>query len=137
MGAKAEQADSRIRFAQVGGRGVETLLGAQVRPGSGVVVLQNGVGRKMKIGGTVGAESGHMAQELDGLQFAAELEFENVADGKIIGRRESQRLQRGVVQVGIGSREAANGETHGRRQSHSSGDANSWSAARRREDRSP
>ncbi len=43
-----------------------------------------------------------MAKELDGLQFAAELEFENVTDGKIVGRGERWRLQRGGVQIGIG-----------------------------------
>ena len=34
-----------------------------------------------------------MAQELDGLKLAAELQFQNVADGKLVARGKSQRLQ--------------------------------------------
>ena len=73
-----------------------------------------------------------MAQELDGLQFAAELEFQDVANGKVVACRESQRLQRGIVQVGIGRRKTANGEGHGRLRSIRSGDGNSWCARRPR-----
>jgi len=68
----------------------------------------------MNIGGTVGAESGNVAQELDGLQLTTELQFENVVDRNVVGRRERQSLQCGVMQVGIGSSEAANGQGHRR-----------------------
>src|SRR5439155_6238805 len=70
FGGVREEADSRIRFAHVGGGGIEALLSAQIGTGGRVVVFDNSVGRKVKVGRTVGPECSHVAQELDGLQFA-------------------------------------------------------------------
>src|SRR5580658_8828614 len=67
----------------------------------------------MKIRRPIRAERGHVPEELDGLQFAAELEFQGVAQGELVSRGQSQRLESGIVQVGIGRSEAAGG--HGDR----------------------
>ena len=68
----------------------------------------------MQVERTIGPECGHVPKELDSLQFAAELQFDNVANREIIARVERQRLQRGIVQVGIGRREATHSNGHGR-----------------------
>ena len=66
----------------------------------------------MQIEGTVGPERGHVPEKLNGLQLAAELQFQHVAKCELIARVERQRLQRGIVQVWIGRREAAHGNRH-------------------------
>jgi len=114
LGRKTEQADTGIGFAHVGRSRIETLLGAKVGAGRGVVVCQDGVGGEMKAGESIRAESAQMPQELDGLQFAAELEFYNVAQGEIITGRKRQRLQGRTVQARVRRCEAADRNGHAR-----------------------
>ena len=115
FGSEIEQADSRIRFAQIGRRGIETLFvpAAQIRAGGRVIVFHDGVGRKMKIGRAVGTERRNVAQKLDGLQFAAELEFQNISHSKVVSRRGRERLQYRAMQVRIGRGEAARSQREG------------------------
>src|SRR5207248_6569873 len=82
---EVEQADPRIRFAEISGCGIEAFFGAKVRPGSRVSVFDNRIGREMKIGGSVGTERVYESQELNRLQFAAEFKLQYVADREIIG----------------------------------------------------
>ena len=49
-----------------------------VRFRSGVTILQHGVGREMQVGRAEGTKRGHPSQELNGLQFAAEAQLQNV-----------------------------------------------------------
>ena len=76
----------------------------------------------MKIGRTVGTKGGYVAQELDGLKFAAEFQFQNIGDGEVVASGKSQRLQRGIVQVGIGRRKAAHGQPQRGRRNRRPGD---------------
>ncbi len=89
-------------------------LAAQIRTGGRVLIFDHGVRREMKIGGTVRAKRAQMAEELDGLQFASELEFQHIANREIVACGEGQRLQSGIVQVGIGGGEAADGQRYRR-----------------------
>src|SRR5579862_9529020 len=67
----------------------------------------------MHVGRSVGAERIEMSEELDGLQFAAEPEFEHVADSKFVAGGQRESLQGGIVQAGIGSGEASKRNSHG------------------------
>src|SRR5215472_12954563 len=96
-----QNADSGIRLAQVGRGRLESLFRTSIRTRSGVGVFDDGVGREVKISRTVRADAVEVAEELNGLQLAAEFQFEGVAEKELISRRKRQRLQRGVVQVGI------------------------------------
>jgi hypothetical protein len=46
----------------------------------------------MNVGGTVGAKCRNVAQELDGLKLTAELQFQNVVKGNVVGRGNRERL---------------------------------------------
>src|SRR4051812_25439752 len=59
------------------------------------------------------AERIELAKELDGLKLAAELEFEDIAQSKVVGGRERNGLQCGVVQIGIRWSKAPHGQPDG------------------------
>src|ERR1700722_10994296 len=64
---------------------------------------------------TIGAKGSGVAEELDGLELAAEFQLQHVGDREVIARGKSQRLQGGVMQVRVGRREAAYGQSERRR----------------------
>ncbi len=66
----------------------------------------------MQVSRTEGTKRGHPSQELDGLQFAAEAQFQNVPEREFIGRGKRQRLQRGAVTIDSGRSQAAHGKRH-------------------------
>ena len=63
----SKKADTRVGFAQVGGGRVETFFCARIRTRGLVIVFEDCVRREVKVGGSVRAEGGDAAEELDGL----------------------------------------------------------------------
>src|SRR5207302_11008578 len=61
----------------------------------------------------VGAKGIEAPEKLNGLEFAAELEFEDIPKNEVISCGKRQRLESGVVQVRIGRSEAAHAQSHG------------------------
>ena len=66
----------------------------------------------MKIRGTEGPKRIQMTEKFNGLKFTAKLEFEDITDSEIIGRRQGDGLKSCVVQIGIGGSEAAYRQSH-------------------------
>ena len=66
----------------------------------------------MEIDRAVGPECSHVTEELDGLEFAAEIQFQDVGDGDGVSGGQRHGLQRGVTQVGIGRGKAAQRNRH-------------------------
>src|ERR1700733_9710040 len=68
----------------------------------------------MKIHGTVRTKCRRTSEKLNGLEFAAELQLEHIADREFICRIQRHCLQCGIVQVGVGGCETADRESHRR-----------------------
>src|SRR5215469_7711545 len=67
----------------------------------------------MQVSTGVRTERIQMAEELDGLQFAAELELDGIAENEVVCYRHRQRLERFIVQAGIGWGKAARRQADG------------------------
>src|SRR5215470_2951767 len=92
LGREIQNADSRIRLAQVGRSRLETFFSTRIRTRGRVCVFDDGVGREVKISRTVRTEAVEVAEELNGLQLAAEFQFQRVAENEIVSRGKRQRL---------------------------------------------
>src|SRR5207302_10907631 len=106
-GREVQKADTGVGFAQVGGSGIETFFCTRIGTRSRVIVFDHGVWGKMHVHRGVGAKGIEAPEKLDGLEFAAELEFEDIPKNEVISCGKRQRLESGVVQVRIGRSEAA------------------------------
>src|ERR1700683_4561239 len=64
----------------------------------------------MHIGRPEGPERRHASQELNGLQLAAKVEFDHVAERKAVGRGQRESLERTAVQAEVRRRQAPHGQ---------------------------
>src|SRR5215471_295505 len=109
---KAEKADPRVGFTQIGWRRIESFLGTRIGARSRVVVLEDRVLRKVEICRGKGTKCAEMTEELDGLQLAAELQFNDISEDKIVASGKRQSLEGGIVQIGIGGSKTAHAQAH-------------------------
>ena len=66
----------------------------------------------MYVSRSEGAKGGDSAHELDGLNFAAELQFQNVAQGYVVRGGQRKRLECSAVQIDIRGSQTAHRESH-------------------------
>src|ERR1051326_6566716 len=64
----------------------------------------------MKINVAEGTERGNASHELDGLQLAAELELNHIAQRERVGTRQRDGLQRAAMRADIRRRQVAHGQ---------------------------
>src|SRR5215469_16548232 len=79
-----------------------------------VAILNHSVRRQVQVRGAKWTKRSKPSHELDGLQFAAELQFQNIAEGHLVLGRQADRLQPLHVHPAIRRRQPADRERQGR-----------------------